>query len=123
MEWVRRHKSAFGIAVGQGPEAGGADAEGGVVARGGNSDSDSDFEQESGESDGVFPFPSSSSSSPGEHGASEESDNEGGAGECAEGSTEAEGDDEEIVKLDPKRHPLLRAAAAGAIPKMSRALR
>ena len=30
VEWVRRHKSAFGIAVGQGPEAGGADAEGGV---------------------------------------------------------------------------------------------
>jgi hypothetical protein len=29
--------------------------------------------------------------------------------------------DEEIVELDPKRHPLLRAAAAGAIPKMSRA--
>ncbi len=121
MEWVRRHKSAFMIVVVQGPEAGGADAEGGVVARGGNSYSDSDFEQESGESDGVSPSPSSSSSGPGEHGGSEESDNEGGAGEGAEGSIEAEGNDEEIIEFDPKRRPLLRAAAAGATPKMSRA--
>ncbi|KAI9459942.1 hypothetical protein BJY52DRAFT_1186245 [Lactarius psammicola] len=126
-EWARRHKSAFGIAIthGEGAEAGGASASavGGVVARG-DSDSDSDFEQESEESDGGSPSPSGSSSDPGEHEGSEESGNEGGASEGAEGSAETEGDDgddEEIVELDPKRHPLLRAAEAGAIPKMSRA--
>jgi hypothetical protein len=123
VEWVRRHKSAFGIAIAQGVQAGGAGAgaEGGVVARGGDSDSDSDFEQESAESDGGSPSSSNSSSGPGEQEGSEESDNEGEASEGDEGSTDAEGDDEEIVELDPKRHPLLRAAAAGAIPKMSRA--
>ncbi|KAH9056840.1 hypothetical protein EDB87DRAFT_1566023 [Lactarius vividus] len=123
MEWVRKHKSAFGIAVAQGAEAGGpsAGAEGGVVARG-DSDSDSNFEQESGGSDDGSPSSSGSSSNPGEHEGGEET----GADGSAEGSAEAEsdddeGDNEEIVELDPKRHPLLRAAAAGAIPKMSRA--
>lgn len=127
VEWVRRHKSAFGIAVPQGAEAGGAGAGGGggVVARGGDSDSDSDFEQESGGSDGGSPSSGGSSSGPGEHEVTEGSENEGGAGESsveAEGDDgDDEGDDEEIVELDPKRHPLLRAAAAGAIPKLSRA--
>ncbi|KAI9435497.1 hypothetical protein H4582DRAFT_1969913 [Lactarius indigo] len=116
MEWVRKHKSAFGIAVAQ---RAGTGAEDGMVARG-DSDSDSDFEQESGGSDDGSPSSSDSSSGPGEHEGGEESDNESGTGEGAEGSAEAEsgddeGDDEEI------RHPLLRAAAAGAIPKMSRA--
>ncbi|KAH9003809.1 hypothetical protein EDB86DRAFT_3241102 [Lactarius hatsudake] len=124
MEWVRKHKSAFGIAVAQRAGAG-TGTEGGVVARG-DSDSDSDFEQESGGSDDGSPSSSGSSSDPGEHEGGEESGNESGADEGAEGSAEAEsnddeGDDEEIVELDPKRHPLLRAAAAGAIPKMSRA--
>ncbi|KAH9027519.1 hypothetical protein EDB83DRAFT_2230224 [Lactarius deliciosus] len=124
MEWVRKHKSAFGIAVAQG--AGTSTGIEGGVARG-DSDSDSDFEQESGGgSDDGSPSSSGSSSGPGEHEGGEESDNESGADEGAEDSAEAEsdddeGDDEEIVELDPKRHPLLRAAAAGAIPKMSRA--
>ncbi|KAH9039656.1 hypothetical protein EDB85DRAFT_265993 [Lactarius pseudohatsudake] len=123
MEWVRKHKSAFGIAIAQRAGAG-TGTEGGVVARG-DSDSDSDFEQESGGSDDGSPSSGGSSSGPGEHEGGEESGNESGADEGAEGSAEAEsddeGDDEEIVELDPKRHPLLRAAAAGAIPKMSRA--
>ncbi|KAH9027503.1 hypothetical protein EDB83DRAFT_2655712 [Lactarius deliciosus] len=68
-------------------------------------DSDLDFEQES--EDGS---PSSTGSS---------------FGPGAEGSAETEGDDsddEAIVELDPKKHPLLRAVAAGAVPKMSRPL-
>lgn len=128
VEWVRKHKSAFGIAVVPGAKAGcaGAGAEGDVVGKGGDSDSDSNFEGESGESDGGSPSSSGSSSDLGEHEGGEESDSEGGSGEGTEGSAEPEGDDdddddEEIVELDPKRHPLLRAAAAGAIPKMSRA--
>ena len=129
VEWVRKHKSAFGIAVVQGAQVAGAGAgaEGEVVARG-DSDSDSDFEEESGGSDGGSPSSSGSSSGPGEQEGGEGSGDEGGATKSAEGSTEVEGDDgddegddEEIVELDPKRHPLLRAAAAGAIPKMSRA--
>ena len=128
VEWVRKHRSAFGIAFAQRAEAGSAGAEGGVAARGGDSDSDSDFEQESGGSDDGSPSSSGSSSDPGEREGSEERDNGSGSGEGAEGSAEAESDggedeedDEAIVELDPKRHPLLRAAAAGAIPKMSRA--
>ncbi|KAF8262465.1 hypothetical protein EI94DRAFT_1743573 [Lactarius quietus] len=126
VEWVRKHKSAFGIAVVRRSQAGGAGtgAEGGVVGKGGDSDSDSNFEDESGESDGGSPSSSGSSSGSGEHEGGEESDNEGGASEGTEESAEADDnddDDEEIVDLDPKRHPLLRAAAAGAIPKMSRA--
>jgi hypothetical protein len=130
VEWVRKHKSAFGITVVRGTQVGGAGsgagAEGEVVGKGGDSDSDSNFEG-SGESDGGSPSSSGSSSDPGEHEGGEESDNEGEAGERSEGSAEPEGDDdddddEEIVELDPKRHPLLRAAAAGAIPKMSRAV-
>ncbi|KAH9177259.1 hypothetical protein EDB89DRAFT_1844864 [Lactarius sanguifluus] len=124
MEWVWKHKSAFGIAVAQRAGAG-ASTEGGVVARG-DSDSDSDFEQESGGSDDGSPSSSGSGSNPSQQEGSEGSGNESGADDGAEGSAEAEndddeGDDEEIVELDPKRHPLLRAAAAGAIPKMSRA--
>ena len=123
VEWVRKHKSAFGLAV---AEAGGAgesvSAEGEVVGKGGDSDSDSNFEEESGESDGGSLSSSGSSSDPGEHEGGEDSDNEGGADESTGGSAEPEGDDadEDIVELDPKSHPLLRAAAAGAIPKMSR---
>ena len=129
VEWVRKHKSAFGIAVaGAGGAGAGSGAEGEVVGKGGDSDSDSNFEEESGESDGGSPSSSGSSSDPGEHEeGGKDSDTEGGAGESTEGSAEPEGDgddeddDEDIVELDPKRHPLLRAAAAGAIPKMSRA--
>jgi hypothetical protein len=128
VEWVRKHKSAFGITVVRGAQVesagSGSGAEGEVVGKGGDSDSDSNFE-ESGESDGGSPSSSGSSSGPGEHDGGEESDNEGGSGEGTEGSAEPNSDDddgdEEIVELDPKRHPLLRAAAAGAIPKMSRA--
>ena len=123
VEWVRRHKSAFGIAIAHGAEVGGAGAgaEGGVVAKGGDSDSDSDFEQESGGSDNGSPSSSGSSSGPGEREGSEGSDNEGSADEGADEAEGEDGGDEEIVELDPKRHPLLRAAATGAIPKMSRA--
>jgi hypothetical protein len=52
VEWVWKHKSATGVAVAHGAEAGGV---GEVVARGGDSDSDSDFEEESGASDGGSP--------------------------------------------------------------------
>jgi hypothetical protein len=129
VEWVRKHKSAFGITVVRCADAGdagtGTGAEGEVVGKGGDSDSDSNFEGESGESDGGSPSSSGSSSGPGKHEGGEESDNADGSGEGTEGSAEPESDDddgdEEIVELDPKRHPLLRAAAAGAIPKMSRA--
>ncbi|KAH9020658.1 hypothetical protein EDB84DRAFT_1581066 [Lactarius hengduanensis] len=77
------------------------------------------MEWESGGSDDGSPSSSGSSSGPGVHEGGEESGNESGADEGAEGSAEAEsdddeGDDEEIVELDPKRHPLLRAAAADA---------
>ncbi len=81
MEWVQKHKPAFGIAVAyrvQGVGAGaGAGADGGVVARGG----DPYFEKESGESDGASPSSSSSSSDSGGREGSEESDNESGAGD------------------------------------------
>ncbi len=77
MEWVRRHKPAFGIAVAHRVQGVGAGADGGVVARGG----DPDFEKESGESDGASPSSSSSSSDSGGREGSEESDNESGAGD------------------------------------------
>lgn len=101
----------------------GGGAKGEAVGKGGDSDSDSNFEEESRESDGGSPSSSGSSSGPDEHEGGKESDNEGGSGEGTEGNVEPEGDDdEEIVELDQQRHPLLRAAAAGAMPKMSRAV-
>jgi len=139
MEWVRRHKSAFGIAAAQGAGPGpgdkgagsGAGAENGVVAREGDSDSGSDFEQESGESDGGSPSSGVSSSDAGEREGSDGSDNEGDASEGVKGSVESEGDDgsdgdddddggkfhEDLIELNRKRPPLVGGAAAvGALP-------
>ncbi|KAI9459934.1 hypothetical protein BJY52DRAFT_1186237 [Lactarius psammicola] len=95
VEWVRRHKPAFRIAVAQGAEAEGEGA-------GGEEDSDSDFEQERGESEGGSPSPSSSSPAWVSTKATKKVNNEGEAGEDTEG----------------KRHPLSHATTASAIPKM-----
>ena len=132
LEWVRRHRGAFGIpkktqeedeeeAQGQAqvPPRGPTNGKDG----GEDSDSDSNFEA-SGESDGGSP--SSSGSDVGE----DEPRSEGGSGSGNESGGEDdeddEGDDDEEENAmdlddpdpDPKHHPLLRA---GALPKMSRA--
>ncbi|KAN0118750.1 hypothetical protein V8E52_004861 [Russula decolorans] len=128
LEWVRRHRGAFGIAKKireEDDDEAQAQAPRGATNGGGDpdSDSDSDFE-ESEESDGGSPY-SSSGSDVGE----DEPRSEGGSGSGSESGNESGGeddddDDEEITMAlddpdpDPKHHPLLRA---GALPKMSRA--
>ena len=139
LEWVRRHRGAFGIAKkirGEDDDearvplpprgaANGKEDDGGGDP---DSDSDSDFE-ESEESDGGSPSSRSGSDVSederrSEGGSGSESGNESG-GEEDEGDEDGgDGDDEEIAMdlddpdPDPKHHPLLRA---GALPKMSRA--
>ena len=137
LEWVRKYRNAFGISKAQrgareGDRAAAAadrkamDGEG--MDAGGDSDSDSDFEASSMSSDGGSP-----SSSPGSGSGSGSDDAGSDAGSVAAASGESGGDvesergsqdeddeddDKEVVELDPKHHPLLRA---GALPKMSRA--
>ncbi|KAF8496149.1 hypothetical protein F5888DRAFT_1705870 [Russula emetica] len=138
LEWVRRHRGAFGIAKiaqAQAPLRGAANGSGKEEETGkdkredSDSDSDSDFE-ESEESDGGSP--SSSNSSGSDEGEDDEPRSEDGGsgtgnesgGDDDEGEGEDDDDDEEITMQlddpdpDPKHHPLLRA---GALPKMSRA--
>lgn len=134
LEWVRRHRSAFGIAKIRGEEDNEAQAQAlprGVAngKDGEDSDSDSNFEA-SGESDGGSPSSSNSGSDVGSDagdaaGTGEDEDEEGESrseGESGSGGNESGGDeDDEGMELDdpdPKHHPLLRA---GALPKMSRA--
>ena len=125
LEWVRRHRDAFGIATAQlaaqaakmaGTAAEAKDGEG--TGAGGDSDSDSDFEVSSASSDGGSPTSGSGSGSdPGSGEGEGEAEDDG----SEPGSQDRESDDdgdEDVVELDPKHHPLLRA---GALPKMSRA--
>jgi hypothetical protein len=127
LEWVRRHRGAFGIAKiaqAQAPPPGAAnrkEEERGKDKRE-DSDSDSDFE-ESEESDGGSPSSSRSDADEGED--DEPRSEDGGSGTGGDDDEgEGEDDDEEITMElddpdpDPKHHPLLRA---GALPKMSRA--
>jgi hypothetical protein len=135
LEWVRRHRNAFGIAkmIREDDEAQ-AQAQAQVLpqeAANGkddgreDSDSDSDFEA-SGESDDGSPSSSSGSDVGEDEPRSEDGSGSGsGSGSESGGEEEAgdEGDDEEEIAMelddpDPKHHPLLRA---GALPKMSRA--
>jgi hypothetical protein len=144
LEWVRRHRGAFGIAKKIREDEGDDDAQAqaqalprGAVASGKDggedSDSDSDFEA-SGESDGGSPS-SGSGSDVGSDAADADADADAGTDEDESrsgdesGGDEGDDDDEEIATmevddpddpadLDPKHHPLLRA---GALPKMSRA--
>ncbi|KAF8487253.1 hypothetical protein DFH94DRAFT_621320 [Russula ochroleuca] len=148
LEWVRRHRGAFGIAkvqqgaAAKGKENGkqrkgaGAEEEGeGIDARGAaaaaageDSDSDSDFETESGESDGGSPSSGGSGggsgSGPGsdagsDAGSEDEHEDESRSGSGGGGSGRDDDDDDEVMmELEPKHHPLLRA---GGLPKMSRA--
>ncbi|KAH9974600.1 hypothetical protein BGW80DRAFT_148615 [Lactifluus volemus] len=139
LEWVRRHRDAFGIRDDAAAEAGagsetdaqrveevdGGEGNGKVV--GGDSDSDSDFETASSTSDGGSPSGTSSSTASGDSDSASEADQEDDdddeeedEDEEKEGSrqnvsqrvvknnVESE-DDEEVVDLDPKHHPLLRA--------------
>ena len=129
LEWVRRHRGAFGIARAREDDGNGANAEAAPsrdAATNGkekqDSDSDSDFEV-SEESDGGSPSSSGSGSGSGSDagsdaaGTGDEGNDEGESGNESGGD---EGDDEDDVMEidDPKHHPLLRA---GALPKMSRA--
>jgi histone chaperone Rttp106-like protein len=120
LEWVRRHRGAFGIAkVLEGEKVNGngkvmRTAETGTETETGkdggeDSDSDSDFEVSGGESDGGSP--SSSGSGSGSDTGEDEDEDEGDEDGSESGG---ESDDEN----NPKHHPLLRA---GALPKMSRA--
>ena len=144
LEWVRRHRGAFGIAalpgVAQAAQAADGEGEGkdgeglGAV---GDSDSDSDFETSSMSSDGGSPTSNSNAGSDAGSdaasgsgvGESHDDDEDGGEGDVedegegdgdgsAHGSGDQESDEEDEEELDPKHHPLLRA---GALPKMSRA--
>ncbi|KAI0255662.1 hypothetical protein BJV78DRAFT_691984 [Lactifluus subvellereus] len=121
LEWVRRHRDAFGIvdAVAEAEGEGeGEGNEGKVGAGRGDSDSDSDFEASSGTSDGGSSSSSSSSSASGDSAGEDEA--EGSQQSASErGESDGDDDDDEEVELDPKHHPLLRAA--GALPKISRA--
>jgi hypothetical protein len=123
LEWVRRHRDAFGVAAvqrgAQAAQIAGAVAEakdGEGTGAGGDSDSDSDFEVSSASSDGGSPISGSGSSSDAGSGEAEAEDDG-----SEPGSQDRESDDDgdaDVVELDPKHHPLLRA---GALPKMSRA--
>jgi hypothetical protein len=138
LEWVRRHRNAFGISKAQrgaqegeraaaavaAAESKGMDAEG--MDAGGDSDSDSDFEASSLSSDGSSPS-SSPGSGPGSDDAGSEAVSVAASGESGGDAVESDrgsqdedddDDDKEAVELDPKHHPLLRA---GALPKMSHA--
>ena len=126
-EWVRRHRDAFGVSViqreAQAAQMAGTAAEAkdgeGTGARG-DSDSDSDFEESSASSDGGSPTSGSGSSSDagsGEVGAEAEAEDDGSELGSQDRESDSDGD-EDVVELDPKHHPLLRA---GALPKMSRA--
>jgi hypothetical protein len=140
-EWVRKHRGAFGIATEVRGEEGdddalaqaashGAEAEAAEAAEKGDSDSDSDFEAESGDSDGGSPSSgsgsgSSSGSAPGPGPGGPESDAGSDAGSSEQEDEDeplsgpgSEGDDDDMMELDPKHHPLLRA---GGLPKMSKA--
>ena len=132
LEWVRRHRDAFGIvdvpsvaaaaaaAEAEGEVEGeeGKEGEAGAATRG-DSDSDSDFEVSSGSSDGGSSSSSSSSSSSASGDGAGDDEDEGSQQSALECGESDDGDDEEEeVELDPKRHPLLRA---GELPKMSRA--
>lgn len=134
LEWVRRHRGAFGIAKIRGGEKddGGAqassrDAAAAPVAANGkeneagggqqDSDSDSDFEA-SDASDGGSPSSSGSGSDAGGSDAGTGSEDDEGEGESGNESGD-EGEDDDVMEIDdPEHHPLLRA---GALPKMSRA--
>ena len=147
LEWVRRHRGAFGLAKAkqQGalakgkengkpePEATGPEGDEGIDAgAGGDSDSDSDFETESGESDGGSPSSGSESASASASGPGSDAGSDAGSSEHEDeprsrSGSESEGDgdggrddddDDEVMELEPKHHPLLRA---GGLPKMSRA--
>jgi len=122
LEWVRRHRDAFGIAPAQrgaqAPQMAGTAAaeakDGEGAGPGGDSDSDSDFEVSGASSDGGSPSSGSISGSDAGSGEGEDDGSEHGS----QGGESVGDGDEDVVELDPKRHPLLRA---GALPKMSRA--
>jgi hypothetical protein len=139
LEWVRKHRGAFGTAANaRGEEDDNDDADAQAAPRGAaaakaDSDSDSDFETESGDSDGGSPSSSSGSGSgsgpgprPGPRpgpGSDAGSDAAGSSEHDEEdeprsrsGSESGGDDDQAMMDLDPKHHPLLRA---GGLPKMS----
>ena len=126
LDWVRRHRSAFGaakkihdaaqaLAPSRGAAAIGKEKETGRE----DSDSDSDFEA-SGESDGGSPSSSGSGSGSdvGSDAGTGEKDEDESRSEGGNESGSDEGDMSMELDDDPKHHPLLRA---GALPKMSRA--
>jgi hypothetical protein len=122
LEWVRRHRNAFGISKAQrgareGDGAAAAVAERKGMDAGGDSDSDSDFEASGLSSDGGS-LSSSGSDAGSDAGSVAALGGSGSDVESDRGSQEQDDDEEEAVELDPKHHPLLRA---GALPKMSRA--
>jgi hypothetical protein len=125
LEWVRRHRDAFGIATAQrgaqaakmaGTAAEAKDGEG--TGAGGDSDSDSDFEVSSASSDGGSPNSGSGSSSDAGSGEAEAEAEDDGSEPGSQDRESDDDDDDDVVELDPKHHPLLRARA---LPKMSRA--
>jgi hypothetical protein len=142
LEWVRRHRGAFGItknredhdddngAKAKASSLGAANGQEKEPGKDGDSDSDSDFE-ESGESDGGSPSSGSSRSgsvsvsrsgsdvgSDAGTGTDDEDDEPRGESESGSGDNEGGGCIAPMELDDPKHHPLLRA---GALPKMSRA--
>jgi len=125
LEWVRRHRDAFGIAPAQrgaqAPQMAGTAAEakdGEGTGAGGDSDSDSDFEVSSASSDGGSPSSGSNSGSGSGSDAGSGEGEDDGSEDLSQGGESDDDGDEDVVELDPKHHPLLRA---GALPKMSRA--
>ena len=136
LEWVRRHRGAFGIPKNnreenddddgaQGPSRGATATANGKEKETGapdsDSDSDSDFEA-SEESDGGSPSSNSNSSGPRSDVGSDAGTDTGEDDEDEPRSRSGSGN-EDVMELDhddpdPKHHPLLRA---GALPKMSRA--
>jgi len=110
LEWVRRHRDAFGVATvqreSQAPQMAGTAAEakdGGGTGAGGDSYSDSDFEVSSMSSDGSSPTSGSNSGSGSDAGLGEGEDD--GSEDGSQGR-ENDGDDEDVVELDPKHHLL-----------------
>jgi len=125
LEWVRRHRDAFGIAPAQrgaqAPQTAGTAAEakdGEGAGAGGDSDSDSDFEVSSVSSDGGSPSSGSNSGSGSGSDAGSDEGEDDGSEHGSQGQESDDDGDEDVVELNPKHHPLLRA---GALPKMSRA--
>jgi len=123
LEWVRKHRDAFGIALAQwgaqAPQMAGMAVEskdGEGTGAGGDLDSDSDFEVSSVSSDGGSLSSGSNSGSGSGSNAGLGKGEDDGSKHGLQGGESDDDSDKDVVELDLKHHLLLRT---GVLPKMS----